>query len=145
MIFIQTGDILSVEEGVIGHGCNCSGGYGSGLAGQIAVKYPSARDAYLSEFEQGKCHLGTYSLVEVAPGLTIANMYTQQGYGGAGSKWADPDAILRALWRLCQSNQGKEIHVPRIGCGLGGLDWETEVLPVYNIVGDKYDFTVWTL
>lgn len=142
MIKWTEGDILSVTEGIIAHGCNCSGGFGSGIAGQIAKKYPSAQNHYFQEYDDGWTLLGDYSLIQVSPTLSIANLYTQQYFGGAGTKWACPRAILKSLGNVLYYNN--DVHVPLIGCGLGGLDWETEVKPIYEFLGKYYDFTVWS-
>lgn len=49
---IQTipGDLLAVEDGIIIHGCNCIGGFGSGIAGQILKKWPGVEKAYKAWF-----------------------------------------------------------------------------------------------
>ena len=42
---VVKGDLLSVTEGVIAHGVNCRGAFGSGVAGAIARKFPWVRDS----------------------------------------------------------------------------------------------------
>ena len=39
-------DITTVEEGVVLHGCNCSGGFGSGVAGAIRKKWPDVYEMF---------------------------------------------------------------------------------------------------
>ena len=43
MIHYAKGDLFDTDHQIIAHGCNCRGGYGAGIAGQMAKKYPKAR------------------------------------------------------------------------------------------------------
>ena len=45
------GNLLETTEGIIVHGCNCIGGFGSGIAGQIRAKWPTVAQEYEHWFE----------------------------------------------------------------------------------------------
>ena len=133
-------DITTVTMGVIAHGCNCQGVMGSGVAKAIRDKWPGAYEAY-KRMPIGRTMLGTAQVVNVddQDQLFIANCFTQIFYGKNG-RFADPTAIERSL------NHAYEwadlyclpIYMPKIGAGLGGLDWETEVAPIVERVNNQW-------
>jgi O-acetyl-ADP-ribose deacetylase (regulator of RNase III) len=136
-------DITTIQHGIIAHGCNCSGGFGSGVAGAIARKWPHVKDMF-HQVPPSPTLLGwTHIVWADMPHVRIANMYTQVKYGNDGEVYADPDAIEKALLFVCQyaAEQNVPVYMPPIGCGLGGLDWDADVLPrVNNVIqalGDK--------
>ena len=56
-------------------------------------------------------------------------------YGRDGKKYAEQNSIFNSLVNLCHAinvsgNLPRDIALPKIGCGLGGLDWDTDVEPV---------------
>ena len=134
MKYIQ-GDLLDIKQGIIAHGCNLSGGFGSGVAGAIAKKYPLVKENYYENYKSKS--LGEASGVEVVIGLYVINCFTQQRYGRDKSiQYADYNAIRDSLSKcigLAQTIGVKEIHIPRIGCGLGGLNWELVENTLYNL------------
>ena len=121
-----TGDLLDVTEGIICHGCNLSGGFGSGVAGAIARMYPSVRENYHANYRDK--FLGDISGLEVIDGLYILNCYTQQGYGrDKNVQYASYDAVRDSMVKVIDMANTlgiKQVHIPRIGAGLGGLNWE---------------------
>lgn len=132
-------DLLTVNRGIIAHGCNCSGGFGSGVAGQIKERWPRVYKAFKRN-GTGKDLLGTNHMIQISEDLWVSNMYTQIFYG-TGGKFANPEAIGRALEATCLfgSHLLLDVYIPRIGSGLGGLDWTTEVEPVVKQVANQFD------
>jgi len=136
-----TKDLTTVTEGgnIIYHGCNCSGGYGSGVAGAIRKKWPRAYEAFkengVGEDLLGQCNMLLYSGQPV-----IVNAYTQLTYGHGNKKYADLYAIESTLMQTAEyADAAKcEIYMPKVGCGLGGLCWEDEVLPIVEKVSSKF-------
>lgn len=51
---------------------------------------------------------------------------------------------LKKLVNYMNENPGKEILLPRPGCGCGGLDWEREVKPLCEKYLDKFDNVIIT-
>jgi len=127
-------DITTVERGIIGHGCNASGGFGSGVAGAIKKKFPIVHEKYFNQYRAGTVKLGTIHVVNIHDDLYVVNMITQQTYGYDGAKYADLDAIASTLEMVVLLAEGFDlpIYVPKIGCGLGGLDFEKDVQPIYE-------------
>lgn len=135
-------DITDVKGGVIAHGCNCSGGFGSGVAKSIKDRFPMAERVFRATPACPEL-LGQYQVVRVSEGLFVANVFTQLKYGYDGERYADPKAIREGLTHLmknfCYQN-ALDLYVPRIGCGLGGLDWETEVKPIMQDISNLAHF-----
>jgi O-acetyl-ADP-ribose deacetylase (regulator of RNase III) len=133
-------DITTVDDGVIVHGCNCVGGFGSGVAGAIRRKWPMVHASFTANGTGGQL-LGTTQILEdVVENVTVINGYTQLTCGYDGQRYADPDAIQAVL--LSAANHAniydKDLYMPKIGAGLGGLDWETEVLPIVELVSSEF-------
>lgn len=132
-------DITTVDDGVIAHGVNCQGVMGSGVAKFIRAKYPHVYErynAYTLRFDKSSELLGKCLIIKATDDMkvVVANCYTQQFYGKDGKQYADLDAVMESLEQACifASATGKPLYVPRIGCGLGGLDWDTQVGPIVN-------------
>lgn len=127
MITEIQGNIFDTTADVIGHGCNCVGGFGSGIAGQIADIYPHVRKAYWEYHTNVGWTLSDIQLVGVDDGdRIIANCATQKEYLPRNKQHADYNAIKKVCLKLkdfCQVN-GKSLALPRIGCGLAGGIWE---------------------
>ena len=89
--------------------------------------------------------------VRVTDELTIGHGFTQARYGSDGERYADLAMVQSALYaglRYCRKHGIDRIAVPRMGTGLGGLDWETEVKPIYKTFAavcedHDIDFEVW--
>lgn len=149
MIFHKANsDITLVTEGVIAHGVNCLGVMGAGVALAIRRRWPAAYERYrelvldLRE-DQRSSLLGSCHLVRVDESLWVANCFTQNETGGRNG----PDAKLWAIERSLRfalgaaNSYGVSFHAPQIGAGLGGLDWESEVYPIFETLNNEYDAT----
>lgn len=131
-------NLTTVTNGVILHGCNCHGAFGSGVAGAIRLKWPQI----YKEFKHngsGAGLLGTVHFIPIfnhrdghKPEIVVANGYTQEFYGSDGKRYADLDAVSKCLLDTLVycDNMSYDLYMPKIGCGLGGLSWEDEVKPL---------------
>ena len=52
MVKLIKGNVFESNADIIAHGCNTMGGFGSGVAGQMAKIYPEVRQAYMSKYEK---------------------------------------------------------------------------------------------
>jgi len=135
-------DITTVEDGVILHGCNCSGNaYNAGVAGAIRRKWPFAYESY-KENGGGKHLLGTTEFLlngDNIP-LVVANGYTQVNYGSDGQRYASLDAVKSCVLAAIEYADvfEKDLYLPKIGCGLGGLSWEDEVKPIIEMASREF-------
>ena len=129
MITNITGDLVKDNSiDIFCHQCNCFGRMGSGIAKQIANKYPEVSEADKRNFAA----LGAYGQfgkilpVECHDGRICVNMYSQFTYG-KGKRQTDYEKFeecLRKLKTFLKDYPGKKIGFPYgIGCGLAGGDW----------------------
>ena len=128
-------DITTVEDGLVIHGVNCLGVMGSGVALAIREKWPSVYNSYKT-VPMGKDSLGVTQIVTVTPDLYVANCFTQLNFGSDGGRYADLEAVDQCLGSCFDFAEISDLHIrtPKIASDRGGLDWESEVKPLF----DKY-------
>ena len=141
-------DITTVKQGIIAHGVNCQGVMGSGVAKAIKEKWPLAYTEYRKTYEAHKDVgdlLGRVNVVQVDNGIVVANCFTQEFYGRDGKRYASLKAIEESLDRIMRYayNNAQPFHMVKIGCGLGGCDWDTEVLPITAEMSTKHTVPVY--
>ena len=164
MIVYRNQSVLDFKEhAIIVHGVNCQGKMNSGVAKAIREAFPVVYEEYMKLYNN-KQHggtvdgqtwsrfldsnrndplLGMAQVVRVGETLHVGNLFTQKFYGRDGKKYADQNSIFNSLMNLCHAinvsgNLPRDIVLPKIGCGLGGLDWDSEVLPVLEEVNRQY-------
>jgi O-acetyl-ADP-ribose deacetylase (regulator of RNase III) len=125
-------DLFTTGRRVIAHGCNIRGKFGSGVAAQIARRFPEVKRAYLKKFREarddpaGGWHLGDIQLVITDSGKIVVNMATQDGYGRGGIH-VDYDAVgtcFGSLLDYChRMGPAYGLAIPKVGAGLAGGDW----------------------
>lgn len=134
-------NLFETGRPILAHAVNCSGGFGSGVAGQIAASYPEVREAYLEKYRSAAGWTpGDIQCVDVGD-RTIVNLATQRYYGRDGGRYASLDAIRAACERLFRYCDGRGVAMPMLGCGLGGLAW-SEVRPVLVNLLMEHDLEV---
>ncbi len=151
----QSGNLLSVTEGIIVHGCNAQGVMGSGVAAAVREQYPGAYEAYRALYEKAKqaglkdLPLGRIAWFRVSesPKLAIANAITQRFYGRDSSvRYVSYEAIEEAFGRIAKvaREHDLQVHYPLIGAGLANGDWNT-IADIIDrqLAGVRH--TLWTL
>ncbi|MDB5339055.1 MAG: Macro domain protein, partial [Planctomycetaceae bacterium] len=120
---------------LICHICNDMGRWGKGFVLALSRRWPQPEEQYRAWYAgkvDAKFALGEVQFVQVEPYIWIANMVAQRGTKtGSSGPPVRYDAIADCLRQV--SGKATElkasIHMPRIGCGLGGGNW-TRVEPL---------------
>ena len=149
MIKYRKGNLLDVTHGVIAHGVNCQGVMGSGVAKAVRAKYPHVYEAYRSRclFTEGKGLLGQVQLLDSVQTdgtrtcppddlLLVANCFTQDRYG-TDKRYVNYEAIAQCFATLNKrvpNMYGCPLHIPKIGAGLAGGDWNV----IEAIINSEY-------
>lgn len=146
MLKYKEGDLFQTDCDIIAHGCNCRGGYGSGVAYTMSRDYPKARDMYLEKFEEDGWNLGDVQFVLQRDGKYIANCATQYNYLPRGPRHANYDAIEECMGKVKDfaKHKGLSIAMPKIGAGLAGGEWFV-IEKILQKVFTDYDVTVYYL
>lgn len=129
------------SNAIIAHGVNCLGVMGAGIALQIKNTYPRAFKDYVDFIKSSEdSPLGCVSIscVDQENQLYIANCFTQENVGFRNGKppatISDIGCSLGLAADFAYTMQ-LEIWMPKIGCGLGGLDWE-RVKPIIEEISE---------
>ena len=119
---------------IIAHICNDVGGWGAGFVLAISRRWPEPEAAYRRE----QMPLGFCQLVPVARDLIVANMIAQRGFPTRQKPCAVDYAALRIAleWVFRQAAvRGATVHMPRIGAGIAGGDWDTITAIIASVMG----------
>lgn len=140
MRYVQ-GDLFETDCRAIGHGVNLRGIMGGGVAAVVRMRYPRVFETYQTicllkpeEFPLGSVLPASQSSADPV----IFNMATQDLPGPN----ADISAITSAAFTtlaLAKSLGIAEVAIPKIGSGIGGLDWKDveEYLLLAEAVNDS--------
>lgn len=117
------------DVNIIAHQCNCFNTMGSGIAPQIARRWPTVQEADDATIPGEKAKLGKFTHAWVEDGV-VFNLYGQFYYGRKAGGDTDYVALGESLRRMKEWIDNHYIAdipligFPKIGCGLGGGDWE---------------------
>jgi O-acetyl-ADP-ribose deacetylase (regulator of RNase III) len=131
MIKWVSGDILQTNSQYLAQGVAVGSqeGLGTGLAFKISSKWPDAQKEFKKFTRNNKFEGG--DLFAARPGenrLGIIYIATQPDMYHATISFLNKG--LKNLASYCLKNSVKSVSIPKIGAGLGKLDWETEVKPL---------------
>jgi O-acetyl-ADP-ribose deacetylase (regulator of RNase III) len=116
-----TGDLFALGLPAVGHGCNCAGAMGAGIAVAFKKRYPAMYREYRRRCADGRFRPGDIFVWEV-PDLVIYNLATQP-VPGPSAKLTAIDASVRAAIADAEGRRLPVLGIPRVGAGLGGLEW----------------------
>jgi O-acetyl-ADP-ribose deacetylase (regulator of RNase III) len=127
MVELTQGDILKARTEALVNTVNCVGVMGRGIALQFRKAFPDNFKAYKHACDRKQLHPGqvlVYDLGRLEPPRYVINFPTKRHWKGK-SKLEDIQGGLEALVREIQLRGIRSVAIPPLGCGLGGLDWET--------------------
>ncbi len=156
-IHYTTGDAAAPagdDHKIICHVCNDIGAWGAGFVVALSKRWKLPEQRYRAwhagDSDDGPFELGEVQFVAVDPGTTVANMIGQRGIrrGSSGTSPVRYGAIRTALGRVADFAlaNSASVHMPRIGAGLGGGDWNTvEAVIEDELCGRSVAVTVYDL
>ncbi len=139
---------------VIAHICNTVGGWGLGFVRGLSKRWSQPEDEYRKRYRSFRddpngwfLPLGDTQFVKVGKDLWVANMVAQKGL--RGSKEGPPiryealEICLSKLW-IFATEKKASIHMPRIGIGFAGGDWNV-IEPLLQAHLDGHEVFIYTL
>lgn len=112
---------------IIAHICNNKGKWGRGFVLDLAKTHPKSQQSYL---KLSSFPLGTIQMVYSKDKTSVCNMIAQDGLPSKTNPVPCKVNYLRKCLRslaafVKETNPFTFVCMPRIGCGYGGLVWET--------------------
>lgn len=120
--YIEQGNIFNLHDVQnYAHGCNCAGAMGKGIALQFKEKFPKMYFEYKRLCKEGLFSLGDVFTYNYNDG-TVFNLGTQATWKTKADINVVESSLIKMLSYAHQNNIFK-IALPKIGAGLGGLNW----------------------
>lgn len=142
-----TGDLFAaLGHAALGHGVNCRGYMGAGIAPQFRRRWPAMFHAYQRECASGRLTLGgMMPWRDPQTGQVIYNLATQERPGPYATLAAIESALTLTVQHAYWNEVGR-VAIPRLGAGLGGLKWREVREVVEKVAGPSpVEVTVVTL
>lgn len=147
------GDLFDSDAAYIGHGVNCCGVMGAGIAKAFREKYPHNYANYKAACEAGRLLPGGFMVVperrDDGSLVLITNLASQDKPGADASyNWLFGSLYSFAA-KAAEPNRlrlyGGRIAIPEIGCGIGGLEWPKvkQVIETVELLNPEITFEVW--
>ncbi len=128
MITFVRGDLFADPSlDALAHGCNCAGVMGAGIAVEFKRRFPAMFYKYKDLCKRDKFHVGdVFCWQSDMPLLepTIFSLGTQTHWTTKASSPGLTKALCMMI-SMAENLSIKRVGLPRIGAGLGGLDWPT--------------------
>lgn len=134
---------------IIAHIANDKGGWGRGFVLALSKRWVEPERYYRRWYHSKEDFgLGCIQVVKVLDNLWVANMVAQRGYktdsNGHPMQYPALKACLEKLAIEAEVRKAS-VHMPRIGCGLGGAQWELVEPLIQEALGDHsvfvYDYS----
>ena len=140
-------DMFKSNAQVLINPVNCVGAMGKGLALDFQKKYPGMNIAYKQDCNLGLYKPGTCRLYHVGNGQWVANIASKDHWKNPSKKEWVVEGIKNLVKELharesfsANGNHFHSIAIPKIGCGLGGLNWkDIRPLVIRELRGQPYD------
>lgn len=134
MLHFISGDLLATKEKYIAQGVaeGNQEGLGTGLAFQISTRWPAVQSKFKKYARLGQFRGGGIFVVEPEPSNStpgLVYMATQPDMYHAKINYLRK--ALKNLARWTEENKIESVALPKIGAGLGKLDWQSEVKPLF--------------
>jgi O-acetyl-ADP-ribose deacetylase (regulator of RNase III) len=138
---------------IIVHCCNNVGAWGAGFVMALSARWSKPEEYYkwwATRSGPGYIPfvLGQVQHVRVEPGLWVANLIGQNGVRNfKNPRPIDYDALAVGFVNVSENavRMNASVHMPRIGCGLAGGDWNVVESIIDMYMDPDLDITVYDL
>ncbi len=121
--FINKGNIFRIQHiRNFAHGCNCAGAMGKGIALQFRKRFPLMYQQYQLLCRDGKFKPGDVFDYHYEEGA-VFNLGTQATWREK-ARMEYIETSIRNMLEIATKSKVRDIAMPAIGAGLGGMDWD---------------------
>jgi O-acetyl-ADP-ribose deacetylase (regulator of RNase III) len=122
----------------LGHGCNCQGSMGAGIAKAFKERFPEMYEEYRARCKAKPrgFDLGDAWLWKGKRPPWVFNLGTQEGYWRARASYEAIETALLHMKKQADAERISRIAIPRIGVGYGGLSWRKVRAVIERVFGD---------
>ena len=124
MLKFVSGDLFDHEATVRVNTVNCVGVMGKGVALAFKQRFPAMFKDYKEACDRGEVQPGRLHVWRSLDGTTVVNFPTKRHWR-QDSRIEDVEDGLKALHEFLQQQGDVRVTLPALGCGHGGLDWNT--------------------
>ncbi|MCI0710371.1 MAG: macro domain-containing protein [Chloroflexi bacterium] len=136
-ITFSSGDLFATPDvDAYAHGVNCAGAMGAGIAVEFKKRYPKMYKQYNALCKNGGLQPGDVFAWH-GRGVTVFNLATQQHWKTHATLEAVENSVTKTL-KLAANMGISEIVLPRIGAGLGGLEWSDVKSLLIELAGEHH-------
>lgn len=141
MLYEVSGDILLSGAKAIAHGIAPNDDFHQGLALQLRERMPALYKDFRHYCQTQHPKSGSKWVWMSADGRFIVNLFTQDGAYAHGSKpghasLSHINHALHALRGFAQKEKLPNMALPKLACGVGGLNWNEVKSLIENHLGD---------
>ena len=116
--------MFTSDATALGHGVNCHGAMGAGVAKIIRARYSPAMFAdYRAACQSGALRPGMTRMWSGDARMPLLANIASQDLPGPFAQLDLLDSAIRAALAAVKTAALDRLAIPRIGCGIGGLDW----------------------
>lgn len=135
-VVFKTGNMFTTEQPAFGHGVNCKGMMGSGIAKIIRHDHPEIFAPYKEACNNKTLKAGGMLPLTMDDGTVIFNLASQH-FPGANAKYTFVSKSVEATFEYCVQNSFSGFALPRIASDIGGLEWKN-VVEIIKVLAAKY-------
>jgi O-acetyl-ADP-ribose deacetylase (regulator of RNase III) len=142
MIIYKNGSIFNGNDDCIVNPVNTVGVMGGGLAAEFKVRFPSMFSAYKKHCDSNELRPGLLMFFRPDPDSPVVCCFPTKLHWRNPSQLSYIESGLKSFNQFYKEWDIKSVSFPKLGCGLGGLNWEHEVQPLMQKYLDTLDITV---
>lgn len=122
--YVSGADILQAKTEVIVTSVTTAGAMAQGLSAQVAKAFPEVEEEYRQALEQGYLDIGKVWAVQPQGAQYIVVLFPTSREVSRRSDIKYIEEGLKALKEVVQGHGWQSIAMPKLGTGVGGLEWE---------------------